>query len=144
MDLLQKINCKSQKPLTVISRCCNLFPLLCQTAVNALLLWALCSNTFSLNEAAQASLKAKFKPSPHSTTASKIKTSPSAAVSAASSGGGGNFLLNKMVASGGGLAACAPPTGGRNAQQQQQQLTAAALCAPKAESEPVANDLRGE
>jgi hypothetical protein len=110
--------------------------------VNALLLWALCSNTFSLNEAAQASLKAKFKPSPLS-TASKIKTSPSAAVSAASSGAGGNFLLNKMASSG-GLAACAPATGGRNAQQQQQQLSAAALCAPKAEPEPVANDLRGE
>jgi hypothetical protein len=109
--------------------------------VNALLLWALCSNTFSLNEAAQASLKAKFKPSPLS-TASKLKTSPSAAISAASSGGGGNFLLNKM-ASGGGLAACAPATGGRSAQQQQQ-LSAAALCAPKAEPEPVANDLRGE
>jgi hypothetical protein len=111
--------------------------------VNALLLWALCSNTFSLNEAAQASLKAKFKPSPLS-TASKIKTSPSAAVSAASSGGGGNFLLNKMASAGGGLAACAPATGGRNAQQQQQLSAAAALCAPKAEPEPVANDLRGE
>jgi len=34
-----------------------------QTAVNGLLLWVLSSNTFSLNDTAQASLKAKFKPS---------------------------------------------------------------------------------
>ncbi|XP_023338897.1 uncharacterized protein LOC111709457 isoform X2 [Eurytemora carolleeae] len=32
-----------------------------QTAVNALLLWVLTSNTFSLNDEAQASLKSKFK-----------------------------------------------------------------------------------
>ena len=32
-----------------------------QSAVNALLLWVLTSNTFALNDAAQASLKAKFK-----------------------------------------------------------------------------------
>ena len=32
-----------------------------QSAVNALLLWVLTSNTFALNDSAQASLKAKFK-----------------------------------------------------------------------------------
>merc|ERR1719189_2917475 len=32
-----------------------------QSAVNALLLWVLTSNTFALNESAQASLKSKFK-----------------------------------------------------------------------------------
>merc|ERR1719350_1564145 len=32
-----------------------------QTAVNALLLWVLTSNTFALNDSAQASLKSKFK-----------------------------------------------------------------------------------
>merc|ERR1719322_1033168 len=32
-----------------------------QSAVNALLLWILTSNTFALNESAQASLKSKFK-----------------------------------------------------------------------------------
>merc|ERR1719308_653013 len=32
-----------------------------QSAVNALLLWVLTSNTFALNDSAQASLKSKFK-----------------------------------------------------------------------------------
>ena len=35
-----------------------------QSAVNALLLWVLTSNTFALNDSAQASLKAKFKGQP--------------------------------------------------------------------------------
>ena len=35
-----------------------------QTAVNALLLWVLTSNTFALNDSAQASLKSKFKGQP--------------------------------------------------------------------------------
>jgi len=110
---------------------------LSQTAVNALLLWALCSNTFSLNEAAQASLKAKFKPSPLA-SASKIKSSQSVA-SAASSGGGGNYLLNKM-ATGGVLVANATAS----ARSVQQQQLSAALCLPKVEAEPVSSDLRGE
>ena len=119
----------------------DILVVLSQTAVNALLLWALCSNTFSLNEAAQASLKAKFKPSPLG-SASKIKSSQSAAMSvasAASSGGGGNYLLNKM-ATGGGLVANATAS----ARSVQQQQLSAALCLPKVEAEPVSSDLRGE
>ena len=58
-----------------------------QTAVNGLLLWALCSNTFSLNEAAQASLKAKFKPSLAANTAAtaKLKAANAAAAAMAAS-----------------------------------------------------------
>jgi len=49
-----------------------------QSAVNALLLWVLTSNTFALNETAQASLKAKFKGQPANPghASPKIKAMP--------------------------------------------------------------------
>jgi hypothetical protein len=84
---------------------------LIQTAVNALLLWALCSNTFSLNEAAQASLKAKFKLSPPAAAGGKLKNSHHAAgssssVNSATVGGdcAARMLLNKLGTTGGGQA----------------------------------------
>ena len=96
-----------------------------QSAVNALLLWVLTSNTFALNDNAQASLKSKFKGEQQQVTAvmtstpksgqarsgqqsvsslsstSKVKT-PSKAQSAPASkvktetGGGGGGLINDM------------------------------------------------
>ena len=50
-----------------------------QAAVNALLLWVLTSNTFALNDSAQASLKSKFKGQQQSATTPPLHVSPKAA-----------------------------------------------------------------
>lgn len=104
------------------------------------MLWALCSNTFSLNEAAQASLKAKFKPATVAATATpttvKQKVAANATLSSASVAAAG-VAFTKTVKSGGNLAAVAAATSVRPKPAALSNQTAV-------ESETAVGDLRGE
>jgi len=108
-----------------------------QSAVNALLLWVLTSNTFALNETAQASLKAKFKGqqanSGHSSPKIKAMPVPTSTPSQSQNSKPRTIPFPTMTSS--PIVKPGTPTPGAIAQG----------AVPKQDSEPtLLNDLRGK
>jgi len=112
-----------------------------QSAVNALLLWVLTSNTFALNENAQASLKAKFKGqqpnSGHSSPKIKPLQTSVASSTPVQSQVGKSKTANFPSVSSSPIIKPGTPTPGA--------ATAATTTTSKQEAEPpLLNDLRGK